>query len=136
MVRLPVLQELTWGLIFQTFCNYSDNTHHRGKYYCMADLLFDCFGFDQTSKTVVHSTSAKQLNPNKINIRSVVQWYFPLSYCSLNYSSKSFIFFAAILWSALKCRWPSKAVSIMGSHLKTRPVVNVIKLFLEEIWKI
>ena len=27
----------------------------------MADFLFDRFGFDQTSKTVVHSTLAKQL---------------------------------------------------------------------------
>ena len=31
----------------------------------MADLLFDWFGFDHTSKTVVHSTQAKQLNPKK-----------------------------------------------------------------------
>ena len=42
-----------------------DNTYHRGNYHCMADLLFDWFGFDQTSKTVVHSTFAKQLNPKK-----------------------------------------------------------------------
>ena len=38
----------------------------------MIDLLFDRFGFDQTSKTVVNSTKAKQLNPDK-NRRSVVQ---------------------------------------------------------------
>ena len=39
----------------------------------MADLLFDWFGFDQTIKLVVHSTYPKQLNPNKINKRSVLQ---------------------------------------------------------------
>ena len=43
------------------------------KYHCMAHLLFDWFGFDQTSKTVVHSTEAKQLNPSKINRRSAIQ---------------------------------------------------------------
>ena len=36
----------------------------------MADLLFDWFGYDQTSKTVVLSTKAKQVNPYKINRRS------------------------------------------------------------------
>ena len=41
------------------------NTHNRGKYHCTADLLFDWFRFDQTGKTVVHATQAKQPNPNK-----------------------------------------------------------------------
>ena len=40
-----------------------ENTDHKGKYHCTADLLFDWFGFDHASKTVVHSTQAKQLNP-------------------------------------------------------------------------
>ena len=31
------------------------NTHHRGKYQCTSDLLFDWFRFDQTSKTVVNT---------------------------------------------------------------------------------
>ena len=31
-----------------------ENTHNWGKYHCVADLLFDWFGFDQTSKTVAH----------------------------------------------------------------------------------
>ena len=35
----------------------------------MADLLFDWFGFDQTSKYVI----ARQLNPNKIDMWSTVQ---------------------------------------------------------------
>ena len=35
----------------------------------MADLLFDWLEFDQTSETVLHSTKAKQLNPNKLNKR-------------------------------------------------------------------
>ena len=51
-----------------------ESTHHRGKYRCTADhLLFDRFGLDQTSKTLVHATHAKQLNTNKINRRSAVQ---------------------------------------------------------------
>ena len=37
----------------------AENTHQRGKCQCTADLLFDSFGFDQTSKIVVHSTKAK-----------------------------------------------------------------------------
>ena len=55
----------------------TENTHHRGKYHCTADHLFDWLGFDQTSKVVVHSTEAKQLNTNKINRRSAV--YVPPS---------------------------------------------------------
>ena len=38
----------------------------------MADLLFDWLEFDQTSETVLHSTKAKQLNPNKLNKRSAI----------------------------------------------------------------
>ena len=30
------------------------NTHQRGKYQCTADLLFDWFGFDQTSKAIAN----------------------------------------------------------------------------------
>ena len=48
------------------------NTLQIGNYHCPADLLFDWFGFDQTSKTVVNATVAKQLNPIKINRRSSV----------------------------------------------------------------
>ena len=47
----------------------SENTPHRGKHHCMTDLLFDCFGVDQTSKTVVHLALAKQPNPSKLNRR-------------------------------------------------------------------
>ena len=36
------------------------NTHHWGNYHCMADLLFDWFGLDQTSKAV--SIQHKQSN--------------------------------------------------------------------------
>ena len=49
----------------------------KGKYHCKAELLFDLFGFDQTSKTVIHSTLAKQLNPNKINRRSAIHLHSP-----------------------------------------------------------
>ena len=51
----------------------AENTHHRGKYHCTADLLFDWFGFIQTSKADGESTEAKQLNPNKINRSSDAQ---------------------------------------------------------------
>ena len=45
----------------------------------MADLLFDRFGFDQTSKAIVHSTKPKHLNTNKRNRwPAVLQWFFPL----------------------------------------------------------
>ena len=37
----------------------------KGKYQCTADLLFDWFGFDQTSKSLSNSTQAKQINPSK-----------------------------------------------------------------------
>ena len=33
----------------------AENTQNRGKYQCTADLMFDWFGFDQTSK-IVYST--------------------------------------------------------------------------------
>ena len=39
---------------------------------CTADLLLDWFGFNQTRKFEVNSTSAKQVK------MLVVQWYFPL----------------------------------------------------------
>ena len=39
----------------------------------MADLVFDWFGFDQTSKADTNSTKAKLLNPKKLNMRSAVQ---------------------------------------------------------------
>ena len=52
--------------------NIPENTHHRVNYHCMADLLFEWFGFDQTSKTVVHAAKAKQLNPNKHIRKSAV----------------------------------------------------------------
>ena len=34
-----------------------------------ADLLFDWFGFDQTSKTVVHSTQVAKWKQNKQEVR-------------------------------------------------------------------
>ena len=41
--------------IFIEQTEFPENTHHEGggNYQCMADLLFDWFGFDQTSKTVL-----------------------------------------------------------------------------------
>ena len=54
-----------------------ENTYHRGKCHCTTDLLFDWFGFDQTSKADANSTSVKQLNQNKTSRRSAVQSYSP-----------------------------------------------------------
>ena len=61
----------------------SKNTHQRWKYLCMADLLFDCFRFDQYIETVVNLTEAKQLNPYKIKRMSSLKLYSSLSSCSL-----------------------------------------------------
>ena len=54
------------------------NLFHKGNYHCTADLLFDSFRLDQTSKSVLDSTYAKQLNPNKYYRRLAMQCYFPL----------------------------------------------------------
>ena len=51
-----VQQPLSCRLVRKFSFIYPENAHHRGKYYYTVDLLFDWFGFDQTSKTVVHST--------------------------------------------------------------------------------
>ena len=45
----------------------------KGKYHCMADLLFDQSGFGQTSKSVYSFNSTKELNPNQSNRRSAIQ---------------------------------------------------------------
>ena len=47
------------------------------EYHGMADLLFDSFGFEQASKSVVYVTYAMQLNQNRLNRKSAVHWYFP-----------------------------------------------------------
>ena len=65
--RKPVEGYLTNVIYLQ------ENTHHRGKYNCTNDFLFDWFGFNQPSKFVANSTKAKELNPNIINRRSDVQ---------------------------------------------------------------
>ena len=38
------------GMVHLKTFDYSENTHLlcKGKYHCMADLLFDWLGFDQT----------------------------------------------------------------------------------------
>ena len=45
----------------------TENNHLlcKGKYHCMTDLLFEWFGFNQTSKYVVNSTKSNQPNPSK-----------------------------------------------------------------------
>ena len=66
LLKWPILAVSAWGgnLDFPEFLqkkfyniNYrSVNTYHRGKCHCMADLLFDWFGFNQTSKADDNST--------------------------------------------------------------------------------
>ena len=60
--------------------HWTENTHllHKGKYHCLADLLFVWFGFNQTFKSVSNSIQSKQLNPNQSNRRSAVHWFIPL----------------------------------------------------------
>ena len=62
LLLLSLLQLIGWldiknaehSLNGETRINTS--SHHRGKYHSTADLLFDWFEFDQTSKTTVQST--------------------------------------------------------------------------------
>ena len=85
----------------------TENTHHRGKDHCMADLLFDWFGFNQTSKAYQNSTKAKQLNPNKINRRSAVQWVIPPSIVSVLCFSP----FATCSWKYVKSKTAERFLS-------------------------
>ena len=62
-------------LRFKLCLLFAENTHDRGKFHYMTDVLLDCFGYDQTSRNNVH----KQCNwIQKINSLAL-QWYFPLS---------------------------------------------------------
>ena len=74
------VSERNWKLSSLKQLVVSENTHllHKGKCHCMADLLFDWFGFDQTCKSLSNSTQAKQLNLNWSNRSSAIQWDFPL----------------------------------------------------------
>ena len=49
-------------LRFKLCLLFAENTHDRGKFHYMTDVLLDCFGYDQTSRN----------NVNKINRRSVI----------------------------------------------------------------
>ena len=60
-----VQQPLSCRLVRKFSFIYPENAHHKGKYYYTVDLLFDWFGFDQTSKTVVHSTCVTPLTLTK-----------------------------------------------------------------------
>ena len=55
-----------------------ENTYHGGKNHCTADSLFDWFGFDRTSKTVVNATyRSKAAEFNKINGGQPYKDHFP-----------------------------------------------------------
>ena len=48
--------------------SYPENTHHRGKYHCTADLQFDWFVFDKTSKTVnISKTADSKQNKQEVS---------------------------------------------------------------------
>ena len=65
----------------------------KGEYNCMADLLFDCFGFDQTCKSLSNSTQAKQLSTvtGSIWIHYSLHWCWGcLLYFILSVHTKAF----------------------------------------------
>ena len=41
-------------LRFKLCLLFAENTHDRGKFHYMTDVLLDCFGYDQTSRNNVH----------------------------------------------------------------------------------
>ena len=45
----------------------AENTHHRGEYHCIADLLFDWFGFDQTSKFNISKAAKSKQNKQDVS---------------------------------------------------------------------
>ena len=56
---------------FDNMADTVSREHSQQGYHCTVDLLFDWFGFYQTSKA--DSTYGKKLNTSKINRRSTVQ---------------------------------------------------------------
>ena len=54
----------------------------KGKYHCMADLLFILFIFSCFSYVEMASALLVWLNPNQSNRRSAEQWSFPYGECS------------------------------------------------------
>ena len=63
--------EISPNLVTPAMCvfrsmDHPENTHliHMEKFHCETDLLFDRFGSNRTSKSVVNSTLAKLINPN------------------------------------------------------------------------
>ena len=51
---------------------------HNGKYHWMAYLMFDRFGFDQTSRFFIQHEQSSRIQTNKQNKRSAIKWSFPL----------------------------------------------------------
>ena len=79
-----VVGDRTWGSFHDSALKACHQSHWY-KILCQTNVVvFDWFGFGQTSKTVVHSTYTKHLCPNKTNRWSAVQWYFSLSWCYLD----------------------------------------------------
>ena len=58
ILQLATVHNTTANIITKPI---SENTYHTGKWHGTADLLFEKFGFDQTSEAVVNSKQAKQL---------------------------------------------------------------------------
>ena len=67
-VRLP-----SRYLKFCSVITKPENTHHGGSITVQLTSCLPGLDLTKTSKTVVHSTLAKQLNSNKINRRSAIQ---------------------------------------------------------------
>ena len=53
--------------------------NQRGKYHCAADLMFDWFGFDQTSKTALNAKYLSKAAESKQNKQEVSRTVVPTS---------------------------------------------------------
>ena len=101
-----VVGDRTWGSFHDSALKACHQSHWY-KILCQTNVVvFDWFGFGQTSKTVVHSTYTKHLCPNKTNRWSAVQWYFPLSWC---YLDKGYVVAKKVSWGS-GCGSVGKAV--------------------------
>ena len=63
----------------------AENTHllRKGKYHCMADLLFDWFGFSCFVELKLSTDLLIWPNPNRSNRRSAIQGILQLAECVL-----------------------------------------------------
>lgn len=74
--RSDIFNEKLWTL--DKLRQENSHLHYNWKNHCMANLLFDWTGFNQTSKFIGNGYAAMQLNPKRTNWRSAIQCYFVL----------------------------------------------------------